>query len=198
MGRPRLCPAGSAGRDIDSITGEILPGDDASLDAADWKVNYVADAYQYQMLHKATIAVGDGRFVCEDWEKTVFFYPNPLRQAYGTLEVTKMPVPGTMSIKLYTLAGTLIRDSGYTCVDANNYTTTMGQTLSFSPDNNISGTALADDSIPNVRNAALRCTWDKTNQHGKQVAHGVYFGLVDFKAQNGREHCQKVVKILIP
>lgn len=184
--------------DIDSITGEILPGDDASLDAADWKVNYVADAYQYQMLHKATIAVGDGRFVCEDWEKTVFFYPNPLRQAYGTLEVTKMPVPGTMSIKLYTLAGTLIRDSGYTCVDANNYTTTMGQTLSFSPDNNISGTALADDSIPNVRNAALRCTWDKTNQHGKQVAHGVYFGLVDFKAQNGREHCQKVVKILIP
>ena len=184
--------------DIDSITGEILPGDDTSLDAADWKVNYVADAYQYQMLHKATIAVGDGRFVCEDWEKTVFFYPNPLRQAYGTLEVTKMPVPGTMSIKLYTLAGTLIRDSGYTCVDANNYTTTMGQTLSFSPDNNISGTALADDSIPNVRNAALRCVWDKTNQHGKQVAHGVYFGLVDFKAQNGREHCQKVVKILIP
>ena len=184
--------------DIDSITGEILPGDDTSLDAADWKVNYVADAYQYQMLHKATIAVGDGRFVCEDWEKTVFFYPNPLRQAYGTLEVTKMPVPGTMSIKLYTLAGTLIRDSGYTCVDANNYTTTMGQTLSFRPDNNISGTALADDSIPNVRNAALRCVWDKTNQHGKQVAHGVYFGLVDFKAQNGREHCQKVVKILIP
>ena len=184
--------------DIDSITGEILPGDDTSLDAADWKVNYVADAYQYQMLHKATIAVGDGRFVCEDWEKTVFFYPNPLRQAYGTLEVTKMPVPGTISIKLYTLAGTLIRDSGYTCVDANNYTTTMGQTLSFSPDNNISGTALADDSIPNVRNAALRCVWDKTNQHGKQVARGVYFGLVDFKAQNGREHCQKVVKILIP
>ena len=184
--------------DIDSITGEILPGDDTSLDAADWKVNYVADAYQYQMLHKATIAVGDGRFVCEDWEKTVFFYPNPLRQAYGTLEVTKMPVPGTMSIKLYTLAGTLIRDSGYTCVDANNYTTTMGQTLSFRPDNNISGTTLEDDSIPNVRNAALRCVWDKTNQHGKQVAHGVYFGLVDFKAQNGREHCQKVVKILIP
>lgn len=183
--------------DIDTITGEIVPGDDTSLDAADWKVNYVADTYQYQNLHKATIAVGDGRFVCEDWEKTVFFYPNPLRQAYGTLEVTKMPVPGTMSIKLYTLSGTLIRDSGYTCVDANNYTTTMGQTLSFSPDNNISGT-MADDSFANVRNAALRCRWDKTNQHGKKIARGVYFGLVDFKAQNGREHCQKVVKILVP
>ncbi len=183
--------------DIDTITGEIIPGDAASLDALDWKVNYVADAYQYQTLHKATIAIGDGRFVCEDWEKTVFFYPNPFRQAHGTLEITKMPVPGTMSIKLYNLAGTLVRDSGYTCVDANNYTTTMGQTLEFSPDNNISGTA-ADDSFANVRNAALRCRWDKTNQHGKKVARGVYFGLVDFKAQNGREHCQKVVKILIP
>ena len=183
--------------DIDTITGEILPGDDSSTDSTDWKVNYVADTYQYQTLHKATVAVGDGRFVCEDWEKTVFFYPNPLRQSYGTLEVTKMPVPGTMSIKLFTLSGTLIRDSGYTCVDANNYTVTMGSSLEFSPDNNISGT-VADDSFANVRNAALRCRWDKTNQHGKKVARGVYFGLVDFKAQNGREHCQKVVKILVP
>ena len=188
----------TASADIDTITGEIIPGDDASLDAADWKVNYVADAYQYQTLHKATVAIGDGRFVCSDWEKTVFFYPNPLRQPYGTLEITKMPVPGTMSIKLYTLAGTLIRDSGYTCVDANNYTTTIGQTLSFSPDNNISGDKVDETTFANVRNAALRCRWDKTNQHGKKVARGVYFGLVDFKAQNGREHCQKVVKILIP
>lgn len=188
----------TASADIDTITGEIIPGDDASLDAADWKVNYVADAYQYQTLHKATVAIGDGRFVCSDWEKTVFFYPNPLRQPYGTLEITKMPVPGTMSIKLYTLAGTLIRDSGYTCVDANNYTTTIGQTLSFSPDNNISGDKVDEATFANVRNAALRCRWDKTNQHGKKVARGVYFGLVDFKAQNGREHCQKVVKILIP
>lgn len=188
----------TASADIDTITGEIIPGDDAALDAADWKVNYVADADQYRTLHKATIAVGDGRFVCSDWEKTVFFYPNPLRQPYGTLEITKMPVPGTMSIKLYTLAGTLIRDSGYTCVDANNFTTTIGQTLSFSPDNNISGDKVDETTFANVRNAALRCRWDKTNQHGKKVARGVYFGLVDFKAQNGREHCQKVVKILIP
>lgn len=188
----------TASADIDTITGEIIPGDDAALDAADWKVNYVADADQYRTLHKATIAIGDGRFVCSDWEKTVFFYPNPLRQPYGTLEITKMPVPGTMSIKLYTLAGTLIRDSGYTCVDANNYTTTIGQTLSFSPDNNISGDKVDETTFANVRNAALRCRWDKTNQHGKKVARGVYFGLVDFKAQNGREHCQKVVKILIP
>ena len=52
--------------------------------------------------------------------------------------------------------------------------------------------------MPSVRNAALRCFWDRTNDHGKKVARGVYFGLVDFRATNGRQHCQKVVKILIP
>lgn len=187
--------------DIDTITGEITRGDDASTDSADWKVNFVADTMQYQQLHKITVAIGDGRFVCEDWEKTVFFYPNPFRASYGTLEITKMPVPGTMSIKLYTLDGTMIRNGGYTCVDANNFVTTIGDSFEFSPDNNISGTTIGDANItdfPSVRNAALRCRWDKTNQHGKKVARGVYFGLVDFKAQNGREHCQKVVKILIP
>ncbi len=192
--------------DIDSVTGEII-GDylstDGSATQSDWKINKVADTYEYQNLHKATIAIGDGRFVCEDWEKTVFFYPNPLKDASkGTLEITKMPVPGTVSIKYFNLAGDLVRDGGYTCVDANNYQITMGDTLTFNPDNNPDGSVPmtpADLAIfPNVRNAALRCRWDRTNQHGKRVARGVYFGLVDFKASNGREHCQKVVKILVP
>lgn len=187
--------------DIDSVTGEIVRSDtdDTSTDSSEWKINYVADTYEYQKLHNATVAIGDGRFVCEDWEKTVFFYPNPLRDASkGTLEITKMPVPGTVSIKYFNLAGDLVRDSNYTCVDANNYQATMGSSLSFAPDNNISGTPVDESTFTNVRNAALRCRWDRTNQHGKKVARGVYFGLVDFKAQNGREHCQKVVKILIP
>lgn len=185
--------------DIDTVTGEILGGDDADTDSSKWKINKVADTYEYQKLHNATVAIGDGRFVCEDWEKTVFFYPNPLRDASkGTLEITKMPVPGTVSIKYFNLAGDLVRDSNYTCVDANNYQATMGSSLSFAPDNNISGTPVDESTFTNVRNAALRCRWDRTNQHGKKVARGVYFGLVDFKAQNGREHCQKVVKILIP
>ncbi len=191
---------------IDSVTGEILFGDDTVTDSTQWKVNRVADTYQYQNLHKATIAIGDGRFVCEDWQKTVFFYPNPFNNpAKGTLEITKMPVPGTVSIKYFNLAGDLVRDSDYTCVDANNYQTTMGKNLYFQPDNNVSTTRLTPEeldqqtgSFNNVRNAALRCKWDRTNQHGKKVARGVYFGLVDFKAYNGREHCQKVVKILIP
>ena len=191
---------------IDIVTGEILFGDDSSIDPTQWKVNRVADTYEYQNLHKATVAVGDGRFVCEDWQKTVFFYPNPLRDASkGTLEITKMPVPGTVSIKYFNLAGDLVRDSDYTCVDANNYQTTMGKDLYFQPDNNVSTNRLTPEELDpntgtfyNIRNAALRCKWDRTNQHGKKVARGVYFGLVDFKAYNGREHCQKVVKILIP
>ena len=163
----------------------------------------MADTYEYQNLHKATIAIGDGRFVCADWEKTVFFYPNPLTDASrGTLEITKMPVPGEVSIKFFNLAGDLVREGNYECVDANNYVVTMGNSLSFNPDNTPDGSSvmtpqqLAD--YPNVRNAALRCRWDRTNQHGKKVARGVYFGLVDFKARMGREHCQKVVKVLIP
>ncbi len=189
--------------DIDSVTGEILGSDDSSTNSQLWSVEKVADTYEYQNLHKATVAIGDGRFVCEDWEKTVFFYPNPLRDASkGTLEITKMPVPGTVSIKFFNLAGDLVRDSNYTCVDANNYQITMGSSLQFNPDNTPTGsTQMTDDDLaayPNIRNAALRCRWDRTNQHGKKVARGVYFGLVDFKAQNGREHCQKVVKILVP
>ena len=107
-----------------------------------------------------------------------------------------MPVPGEVSIKFFNLAGDLVRNSGYTCVDANNYEVVMGKSLRFKPDNNISTTL--GTSFTDMRNAALRCKWDGTNQHNKKVARGVYFGLVDFKATNGREHCQKVVKILVP
>ena len=188
--------------DIDSITGEILNTNDSSTNQNDWSINKVADTYQYVNLHHATVAIGDGQFVCEDWEKTVFFYPNPFKTATGTMEVTKLPVPGRMSIKLYNLAGDLVRDGGYTCVDAQNMSVTMGGALDVKPDNNVSTTvynpATPTDGRRSLRNAALRCFWDKTNGHGKKVARGVYFGLVDFRAQNGRQHCQKVVKILIP
>ncbi len=186
---------------IDSITGEILNSDDQSADPTQWSIEKVADTNQYVNLHRATVAIGDGEFVCEDWEKTVFFYPNPFKTPTGTMEITKLPVPGKMSFKLYNLAGDLVRESGYTCVDANNMSVVMGSSIDLSPDNNVSTTVYdptVPGNMPNVRNAALRCFWDRTNQHGKKVARGVYFGLVDFRAQNGRQHCQKVVKILIP
>ena len=184
--------------DIDSVTGEIIPGNDGILGKpGDRKIDYVADTNQYVNLHHATVAIGDGQFVCEDWEKTVFFYPNPFKTPTGTMEITKLPVPGKMSIKLYNLAGDLVREGGYTCVDANNMTVTMGTSIDLQPDNTVSNTPY-DGAMPSVRNAALRCFWDRTNDHGKKVARGVYFGLVDFRATNGRQHCQKVVKILIP
>jgi hypothetical protein len=132
----------------------------------------------------------------------VFFYPNPFKSATGTLEVTKLPVPGTMSIKMYNLAGDLVREGGYTCVDANSFSVKMGTSLAVEPDNKLENSTFYDPTaignMQNVRNAALRCFWDKTNDHGEKVARGVYFGLVDFRAQSGRQHCQKVVKILIP
>ena len=191
--------------DIDSVTGEIVGAwndTDGQTTPSLWKINRVADTYEYQNLHKATIAIGDGQFVCSDWEKTVFFYPNPFNVTNGTLEITKMPVPGEVSIKIFNLAGDLVRDSNYECVDANNYKVNMGSSLKFQPDNDPVGSQKmsAQDlaNFENIRNAALRCRWDKTNQHGKKVARGVYFGLIDFKAQMGREHCQKVVKVLIP
>lgn len=184
--------------DIDSVTGEILSGNDGILGKpGDRKIDYVADTNQYVNLHHATVAIGDGQFVCEDWEKTVFFYPNPFKTPTGTMEITKLPVPGKMSIKLYNLAGDLVREGGYTCVDANNMTVTMGTSIDLQPDNTVSNTPYTG-AMPSVRNAALRCFWDRTNDHGKKVARGVYFGLVDFRATNGRQHCQKVVKILIP
>ncbi len=183
--------------DIDSVTGEILNSDDTSTDPSQWSIENVADTYQYVNLHHATVAIGDGEFVCEDWEKTVFFYPNPFKTPTGTMEITKLPVPGKMSIKLYNFAGDLVREVGYQCVDANNMTVTMGTSIDLQPDNTVSNTPY-EGNMPTVRNAALRCFWDRTNDHGKKVARGVYFGLVDFRAQNGRQHCQKVVKILIP
>lgn len=187
--------------DIDSVTGEIVGDYDTTdgqdTDSSAWKIQKVADTNQYVNLHRATVAIGDGQFVCEDWEKTVFFYPNPFKSNTGTLEITKLPVPGKMSIKLYNLAGDLVRTGGYTCVDAQNMQVNMSGSLEINPDNNVSNTAY-NGNMPSLRNAALRCFWDKTNDHGKRVARGVYFGLVDFRAQNGRQHCQKVVKILIP
>ena len=49
-----------------------------------------------------------------DWksDKETMFYPNPLRQSYGQFEITKVPAPGTVSIKIYNIAGDLVRDGG--------------------------------------------------------------------------------------
>jgi flagellar hook assembly protein FlgD len=171
---------------IDSFYGDI---DDTS---------YVADWTTYgNFVGEFVVARGDGQFVCPDWQKTVIFFPNPFRGDLGKFEVTKTPVPGQMSIKIYNIAGDLVREQGYRCVDQNGNATTMNGSLYLQPDNDLINAAPAVE--PNLRNASVRCEWDKKNDHGKTVARGVYLGLVDFKATGGgREHCQKVVKIVIP
>ncbi|WP_428898244.1 hypothetical protein Dip518_000435 [Parelusimicrobium proximum] len=177
--------------DIDSVTGAI----NNQQNVADWKA--------YTNFGYIIVAKGDSQFVCDDWEKTVIFYPNPLRVNEGKFEVTKTPVPGDLSIKIYNLAGDLVRTKGYSCYDDQNNGVVMNSSLSMSPDGNLQSSNPGGNFFTyaggNIRNTALKCHWDKTNDHGKKVARGVYFGLVDFKAtESGRQHCQKVVKILIP
>ncbi|MGB2579818.1 flagellar hook assembly protein FlgD [Elusimicrobium simillimum] len=161
---------------------------------------YIADWSVFgNMVGWFTVARGDGRFVCEDFKKATIFYPNPFRANTGKFEVTKIPVPGELTIKIYNIAGDLVRTSGYQCTDVNNNTITVGSSIAINPDNNIKDATKQTDDFTNLRNAALRCEWDKKNDHGKTVARGVYLALIDFKATGGgKEYCQKVVKILIP
>ncbi|WP_424246073.1 flagellar hook assembly protein FlgD [Elusimicrobium posterum] len=164
---------------------------------------YVADWSKYSnWVGEFDVAWGDGQFVCEDWKDTVIFYPNPFRSNSGKLEITRTPVPGDVRIKIFNIAGDLVRTKGYKCIDSNNNVLTMSNgTLSIMPDNAAKG-ATASTSITDGytnRNPDIVCEWDKKNDHGKTVARGVYLALVDFQATGGgKEHCQKVVKILIP
>ncbi|ACC98763.1 hypothetical protein Emin_1213 [Elusimicrobium minutum Pei191] len=174
---------------MDSFYGTI----DDIRNIADW------EKYANMQPTEFTVARGDGKFVCSDWEKSVIFFPNPMRSNKAYFEVTKIPVPGDMSVKIYNIAGDQIRTQNYSCVDNNNNTVTMGSSLRIQPDNGAQGGTAPTGDFTNLRNAELRCEWDKKNDHGRTVARGVYFGLVEFKATGGgKEHCQRVVKILIP
>jgi hypothetical protein len=49
------------------------------------------------------------------------------------------------------------------------------------------------------RNFTLRCKWDKTNDHGKQVARGLYYAIMELDPTRGNaKKSQRVIKILIP
>lgn len=197
-------------KDIDSAIG-VIKGDEnpvthtgpgAYMKTA---LDKVADMRSYTTFGFIEVARGDGRFVCEDWEKSVIFYPNPLRSPNGTIEVTKVPVPGNMSIKIFNVAGDQIRTKGYTCRDTEGNTQVMDsalaveQQLYFNRDTYVPGTGSGVRTMDTSRNADIKCTWDKKNDAGRTVARGVYFAIVDFKAtRGGNEHCQKVLKILIP
>lgn len=184
---------------IDSVTGAIVC---ANPDPDTECQEYVADWKNYSNLGMINVGRGDSQFVCEDWESANIFYPNPFRSSEGTFEITKIPVPGEYSLKIFNLAGDLVRTKGYACKDRANNTITLNDSVRIEPDQMVDWYN-SQSNMPttevNQRNAELKCVWDKKNDAGKKVARGVYFAIADFKATHGgREHCQKVVKILIP
>ncbi|MBT7283400.1 MAG: hypothetical protein HN833_03235, partial [Elusimicrobiaceae bacterium] len=174
-------------RAIDSVTGGLATG---------YTVSSLADLEAYGTSYNIEVGSGDSGFVCDDWENYTIFYPNPLRQATGTMEVTKIPIPGNVSIKVYNLAADLVRSRNYECIDLDGNTQTMTESLSVQPNFTFSSPS---GSTTTLRNAELRCTWDKKNNHGKNVARGIYFVMTEFKATSGGgQHCFAVEKVLIP
>ena len=160
---------------------------------------------KYINLGLINVANGDSWYADLDWksDKVTMFYPNPMKEE-GFFEITKVPAPGTVSIKIYNIAGDLVRDSGYECVNAIGTTATLEQinnTGGLMPDWNNSMTTDASllNSNAKGRNFALRCEWDRNNNAGKKVARGLYYAIMTLDPTRGNaKKSQKVIKILIP
>jgi len=144
---------------VDTITGEIYGGNKS----------YVADYRFYNVANIVTVTLGTPINSQEAFTETVSFYPNPLRISQGTFRINRLPFAGNYSLRLYNLAGDLVRtkDFGYL--------------------------------VPSSTYPAYEWVWDRKNEGGRSVARGIYFGVmegVDVRGSRGR--VQKVVKILIP
>lgn len=182
---------------MNSINGSVLTGGGVNVQ------DLVADWNKYVNLEVINVANGDSWYADADWKdnKVTMFFPNPLRQPKGQFEITKMPAPGTVTIKIYNIAGDLIREGGYECINARGVTSSLDAI-------NADGGLQPDwtptlgggwDNIKGGRNFALRCTWDRTNQHGKKVARGLYYAIMELTPTRGNaKKSQKVIKILIP
>jgi len=162
----------------------------------------VADWDKFVNLGVIIVANGDSFFADLDWksDRVTMFFPNPLRAGEGQFEITKVPAPGTVTIKIYNIAGDLVRDGGYPCINARAQTQTLEQINNsggIQPD--WSDPTGGTGAIQGGRNFALRCTWDKKNNHGKQVARGLYYAIMELNPTRGNaKRSQKVIKILIP
>jgi hypothetical protein len=189
------------GYDMDSVNGHIktiLPGTAPGY-AADVQ-SKVADWDKFINLGIINVANGDSWYADVDWksDKVTMFFPNPLRAGQGEFEITKLPAPGTLSIKIYNIARDLVREGGYQCYNARNERKTLEQwnAEGLEPD---MGTGAPGGTITTGRNFALRCIWDKTNDSGKKVARGLYYAILELNPTRGNaKRTQKVIKILIP
>lgn len=181
---------------MNSINGSVLTTAGATVQ------DLVADWNKYVNLEVINVANGDSWYADADWKdnKVTMFFPNPLRKAEGQFEITKMPAPGTVTIKIYNIAGDLIREGGYQCINARGVTSSLDAINAaggIDPDwtTSTGGTG----TIVGGRNFTLRCTWDRTNQHGKKVARGLYYAIMELNPTRGNaKKAQKVIKILIP
>ena len=185
---------------MNSITGDPIPADSTQPVS-----DIVMDWDKYINFGIINVANGDSWYADLDWksDKVTMFYPNPMREE-GFFEITKVPAPGTVSIKIYNIAGDLVRDSGYECVNAIGTTASLEQinnTGGLMPDWNDSTTSSTSllNSNAKGRNFALRCKWDRNNNAGKKVARGLYYAIMTLDPTRGNaKKSQKVIKILIP
>ncbi len=181
--------------DMDSITGAIT-------NTATPIQQVVADWDKFINLNIINVANGDSWYADLDWKdnKVTMFFPNPLKQDFGQFEITKVPAPGYVTIKIYNIAGDLVREGGYNCINAIGVTATLEQINAeggIKPDWTTNGGG--SSAIIGGRNFALRCTWDRTNQSGRKVARGLYYAIMTLDPTYGNaSKSQKVIKILIP
>ena len=199
---------------LDSYQMNSITGDPVLSYSSQPVSDVVMDWDKYINMSVINVVNGDSWYADIDWKdpKVTMFYPNPLKEEAGFFEVTKVPAPGTMSIKIYNIAGDLVRDGGYECVNAIGTTATLEEINStyggIMPDWNYNGysnpvSTGIDPTLLNSnalgRNSALRCRWDKKNNAGKKVARGLYYAIMTLNPTRGNsKKSQRVIKILIP
>ena len=186
--------------DMDSVTGALNLTTDTLATAG----GMIADWEKYITLEHINVARGDSWYADLDWKskKVTSFFPNPFNGNEGWFEIAKLPAPGKVTIKIYNIAGDLVRDgSNFTCMNAQGQTDTLGN-INNDPDHiglqpyiNLPGVATTSPT----RNFTLRCKWDKKNNHGKDVARGLYYAIMELNPTRGNaKKSQRVIKILIP
>ena len=186
--------------DMDSVTGALNIGTDPDTLATAGAM--VADWEKYITLEHINVARGDSWYADIDWKskKVTSFFPNPLKGNEGWFEITKLPAPGYLTIKIFNIAGDLVRDGNFECVNAQGVTDTLSNinaTGGLQP--YMMGDATQPVNTVGGRNFTLRCKWEKDNNHGKKVARGLYYAIMELNPTRGNaKKSQRVIKILIP
>ena len=190
--------------DMDSVTGALNLTTDTLATAG----GMIADWEKYITLEHINVARGDSWYADVDWKskQVTSFFPNPLKGNEGWFEIAKLPAPGRVTIKIYNIAGDLVRSGGYDCINAKMETATLeqinngffGNDMGLQPYMNLTPPGTTPTNGVS-RNFTLRCKWDKTNDHGKQVARGLYYAIMELDPTRGNaKKSQRVIKILIP